>query len=92
MPRRRLGVSVMPLDNRREALVATAVAADRLGYDGFFLPETWALDITVLLAEAAVKTSGIVDLPMLFLRPNLPREEMEYTLDAFRPMLESSHG
>ena len=49
----------MPLDNRREALVATAVAADRLGYDGFFLPETWGLDIPVVMAEAAVKTRRI---------------------------------
>ncbi|MGH7355578.1 MAG: LLM class flavin-dependent oxidoreductase [Candidatus Rokuibacteriota bacterium] len=56
---RRLAVSIMPLDNRRDALVGAAVAADSLGYDSFFLPETWALDITVLLAEAAVKTSRI---------------------------------
>jgi alkanesulfonate monooxygenase SsuD/methylene tetrahydromethanopterin reductase-like flavin-dependent oxidoreductase (luciferase family) len=33
-----------------------------------------------------------VDLPMLFLRPNLPPEEMAYTLEAFRPVLESAHG
>lgn len=59
MNARRLAVSVMPLDNRREALVATAVLADRLGYGGFFLPETWALDPTVVLAEAAVKTQRI---------------------------------
>jgi alkanesulfonate monooxygenase SsuD/methylene tetrahydromethanopterin reductase-like flavin-dependent oxidoreductase (luciferase family) len=49
----------MPLDNRREALVAAAVEADRLGYDAFLLPETWALDVTVVLAEAAVKTRRI---------------------------------
>jgi alkanesulfonate monooxygenase SsuD/methylene tetrahydromethanopterin reductase-like flavin-dependent oxidoreductase (luciferase family) len=54
-----LGVSVMPLDNRRQALVSTAALADRLGYEAFFLPETWALDITVLLAEIAVKTERI---------------------------------
>jgi len=58
--RRGIGVSVMPLDNRREVLVATAVEADRLGYDAFFLPETWALDVTVVLAEIAVKTQRIV--------------------------------
>jgi alkanesulfonate monooxygenase SsuD/methylene tetrahydromethanopterin reductase-like flavin-dependent oxidoreductase (luciferase family) len=56
---RGVGVSIMPLDNRRETLVATAVEADRLGYDAFFLPETWALDVTVVLAEAAVKTQRI---------------------------------
>ena len=48
----------MPLENRREALLALATAADRLGYDGFFLPETWAYDVTVLLAEAALRTSA----------------------------------
>jgi alkanesulfonate monooxygenase SsuD/methylene tetrahydromethanopterin reductase-like flavin-dependent oxidoreductase (luciferase family) len=49
----------MPLENRREVLVSTAVAADRLGFDGYFLPETWAYDTTVLLAEAAVRTERI---------------------------------
>jgi alkanesulfonate monooxygenase SsuD/methylene tetrahydromethanopterin reductase-like flavin-dependent oxidoreductase (luciferase family) len=57
---RGIGVSVMPLDNRREVLVAAAVEADRLGYDAFLLPETWALDVPVVLAEAAVKTRRIV--------------------------------
>lgn len=56
---RRLAVSVMPLENRRETLLAVATAADRLGYDGFFLPETWAFDVTVLLAEAALRTERI---------------------------------
>lgn len=55
----RIGVSVMPLDNRRDALVRVATTADRLGYHGFFLPETWAHDVTVLLAEAAVRTERI---------------------------------
>lgn len=59
MPRLRIGVSVMPLENRREALVGLATAADRRGYDAFLLPETWAYDVTVLLAEAAVKTERI---------------------------------
>ncbi|MGH7309330.1 MAG: LLM class flavin-dependent oxidoreductase [Candidatus Rokuibacteriota bacterium] len=55
-----IGVSVMPLDNRREFLVAAAIEADRLGYGAFVLPETWALDVPVVLAEAAVKTRRIV--------------------------------
>lgn len=58
MPRR-LGVSLMPLDNRREVLVGLATAADARGWDGFFLPETWAYDITVLMAEVAVRTQRI---------------------------------
>ena len=59
MSRLRIGVSVMPLETRREALVGLATAADRRGYDAFMLPETWAYDVTVLLAEAAVKTERI---------------------------------
>lgn len=49
----------MPLENRREVLIALATEADRLGYEAFSLPETWAYDVTVLLAEAAVKTDTI---------------------------------
>jgi alkanesulfonate monooxygenase SsuD/methylene tetrahydromethanopterin reductase-like flavin-dependent oxidoreductase (luciferase family) len=49
----------MPLENRHEVFVALATAADRLGYDGLFLPETWAYDTTVLLAELAVKTQRL---------------------------------
>lgn len=55
----RVAVSVMPLENRREALIGLATAADRLGYDGYFLPETWTYDISVLLAEAALRTDRI---------------------------------
>jgi hypothetical protein len=57
--RARVAVSVMPLENRHDVLVALATAADRLGYDGFFLPETWAYDTTVLLAEVAVRTERL---------------------------------
>lgn len=57
--RPRIGLSVMPLETRREAIVGLATEGDRLGYDGFFLPETWAYDITILLAEAAAKTTRI---------------------------------
>ncbi|HTO12052.1 MAG TPA: LLM class flavin-dependent oxidoreductase [Candidatus Binatia bacterium] len=55
----RVAVSLMPLENRREVLVSTAVTADRLGYDGYYLPETWAYDTTIVLAEAALKTGRI---------------------------------
>jgi alkanesulfonate monooxygenase SsuD/methylene tetrahydromethanopterin reductase-like flavin-dependent oxidoreductase (luciferase family) len=54
-----VGVSVMPLDNRRDVLIDVATIAERLGYDGYFLPETWAHDVTVLMAEAALKTTRI---------------------------------
>jgi alkanesulfonate monooxygenase SsuD/methylene tetrahydromethanopterin reductase-like flavin-dependent oxidoreductase (luciferase family) len=49
----------MPLENRREVLVSTAVAADRLGFDGYFLPETWAYDVTIVLAEASTRTERV---------------------------------
>jgi alkanesulfonate monooxygenase SsuD/methylene tetrahydromethanopterin reductase-like flavin-dependent oxidoreductase (luciferase family) len=57
--RPRIGLSVMPLETRREAIIGLATEGERLGYDGFFLPETWAYDITVLLAEAAARTTRI---------------------------------
>ena len=54
-----VGVSLMPLENRRESITRLATEAERRGYAGFFLPETWAHDVTVLLAEAAVRTERI---------------------------------
>jgi alkanesulfonate monooxygenase SsuD/methylene tetrahydromethanopterin reductase-like flavin-dependent oxidoreductase (luciferase family) len=57
--RARIGLSVMPLEARREAIIRLATEGDRLGYDGFFMPETWSYDMTVLLAEAAVRTTRI---------------------------------
>src|SRR5262249_41578326 len=59
MNRGRIAVSVMPLETRRDVLIGFARMADRLGYDAFFMPETWAHDITVLLAEVALKTDRI---------------------------------
>jgi len=57
--RLRIGLSVMPLETRREAIIGLATEGDRLGYDGFFMPETWGYDMTVLLAEAAARTTRI---------------------------------
>jgi alkanesulfonate monooxygenase SsuD/methylene tetrahydromethanopterin reductase-like flavin-dependent oxidoreductase (luciferase family) len=56
---RPLAVSVAPLETRRDAIVHVATMADRLGYDAFFLPEAWAHDGTVLLAEVATRTGRI---------------------------------
>jgi alkanesulfonate monooxygenase SsuD/methylene tetrahydromethanopterin reductase-like flavin-dependent oxidoreductase (luciferase family) len=56
---RRLAVSVVPLETRRDAIVHIATTAERLGYDAFFLPEAWGYDGTVLLAELAVRTHRI---------------------------------
>src|SRR5947208_8680636 len=55
----RIGLSVMALEARREAIIGLATEGDHLGYDGFFLPETWVYDMTVLLAEAAARTTRI---------------------------------
>jgi alkanesulfonate monooxygenase SsuD/methylene tetrahydromethanopterin reductase-like flavin-dependent oxidoreductase (luciferase family) len=55
----RIGLSVMLLEKRREAIIALATEGDRLGYDGFFMPEGWAYDMTVMLAEAATRTTRI---------------------------------
>jgi alkanesulfonate monooxygenase SsuD/methylene tetrahydromethanopterin reductase-like flavin-dependent oxidoreductase (luciferase family) len=59
MSRPRIGVAVMPLENRRDALVGVARQADLLGYDVFLQSETWAHDTTVLLAEMAMRTERI---------------------------------
>jgi len=49
----------MPLENRRDQFVLLATLADELDYDGVMFPETWSYDITVLLAEIAVKTRRV---------------------------------
>ena len=54
-----LGISLMPLETRREAILHLATGADREGWDAFFLPETWAHDTTVLLGAAAARTARI---------------------------------
>src|SRR5215831_17508570 len=57
--RQRIGLSIMLLESRREAIIDLATEGDRLGYDGFFMPEAWGYDMTVLLAEAAARTRRI---------------------------------
>jgi alkanesulfonate monooxygenase SsuD/methylene tetrahydromethanopterin reductase-like flavin-dependent oxidoreductase (luciferase family) len=59
MDHARIALSLMPLETRRDVLVGLARDADRLGYDGYFLPETWAYDTTIVLAEAATRTERI---------------------------------
>ncbi|PYN45302.1 MAG: LLM class flavin-dependent oxidoreductase [Candidatus Rokuibacteriota bacterium] len=55
-----IGVSMMPLENRHDTLIDVATTAERLGYDSYFLPETWAYDVTVLMAEAAFRTQRLM--------------------------------
>ncbi len=49
----------MPLETRHEAILHLALTADELGYEAVFLPETCSYDITVLLAEIAVRTKQL---------------------------------
>jgi alkanesulfonate monooxygenase SsuD/methylene tetrahydromethanopterin reductase-like flavin-dependent oxidoreductase (luciferase family) len=55
----RLGVSVMPLENRYAFFADLAQTAERLGYEAVGLPESWTYDMTVLLAHAAARTERI---------------------------------
>src|SRR5438034_403305 len=57
--RPRIGLSVMLLESRREAIIELSTEGDRLGYDGFFMPEAGAYAMTVLLAEAAARTTRL---------------------------------
>jgi len=59
MTEARLGVSVMPLENRHAVFAGLATAAERLGYEAVGLPESWSYDMTVLLAEAAARTRRV---------------------------------
>lgn len=54
-----LAVTFPPMETRREILVSTAVRAEELGYDAFFVTEAWGLDGLCLLAEIATKTERI---------------------------------
>jgi alkanesulfonate monooxygenase SsuD/methylene tetrahydromethanopterin reductase-like flavin-dependent oxidoreductase (luciferase family) len=56
---RPLGAAVVPLENRLPAILSTLTTAERLGYDTFFQNETWAFDATLLLAEAAARTTRL---------------------------------
>jgi alkanesulfonate monooxygenase SsuD/methylene tetrahydromethanopterin reductase-like flavin-dependent oxidoreductase (luciferase family) len=56
---RAVGVAFPPLETRRDVVVDSAVRAEELGYDAFFVAEGWGLDALVLLAEIATKTERI---------------------------------
>jgi alkanesulfonate monooxygenase SsuD/methylene tetrahydromethanopterin reductase-like flavin-dependent oxidoreductase (luciferase family) len=56
---RPLAVSLTPMETRRDVAVHVAVRAEELGYTALFLAEGWGRDVSVLLAEVALKTSRI---------------------------------
>ena len=56
---RRLGVAMMPLENRLDVIRGVGRRADELGYEAFTLPETWSYDAQSLLAAVALETNRI---------------------------------
>src|SRR4051812_17780707 len=58
-PPRPLGVGLVPMETRREAVLRVATWAEELGYADFSVAEGWGLDAGVLLAEVAGRTSRI---------------------------------
>ena len=54
-----LSIIIMPLENRREAILELAMNAEKQGFGAILLPETWAFDTTVLLSEIAVRTKTL---------------------------------
>lgn len=56
---RPLAVGLPPMETRRDVVLHVAARAEELGYAAFFLAEGWGHDASVLLAEIAVRTSGI---------------------------------
>ena len=56
---RRVGVAFPPLETRRDVIVGSAVRAEELGFDAFFLAEGWGLDALCVLAEIATRTERI---------------------------------
>jgi alkanesulfonate monooxygenase SsuD/methylene tetrahydromethanopterin reductase-like flavin-dependent oxidoreductase (luciferase family) len=59
MTQPRRGVSLTPMETRREVIVRTAMLADELGYEAFTVPEGWGLDSTAVLTEIALRTRRI---------------------------------
>jgi alkanesulfonate monooxygenase SsuD/methylene tetrahydromethanopterin reductase-like flavin-dependent oxidoreductase (luciferase family) len=59
MTPRPLAMGFTPLETRRDVIVRLAVRAEELGYDSVSLAEGWGHDVSVLLAEIALRTSRI---------------------------------
>lgn len=55
----RRAVVFTPMETDRRLLVDAAVLADELGYEAVLVPEGWAWDATVVLAEIATRTRHI---------------------------------
>ncbi len=56
---RPLAVGLTPLETRRDVVLQVAARAEELGYSALFVAEGWGHDVSVLLAEIAMRTSRI---------------------------------
>ena len=56
---RPLAVGLTPLETRRDVVLQVATRAEELGYSALFVAEGWGHDVSVLLAEIAMRTSRI---------------------------------
>jgi alkanesulfonate monooxygenase SsuD/methylene tetrahydromethanopterin reductase-like flavin-dependent oxidoreductase (luciferase family) len=54
-----LAVGLTPMETRRDVVLHVATRAEQLGYTAFFLAEGWGRDVSVQLAEVALRTSRI---------------------------------
>ncbi|MGZ4663899.1 MAG: LLM class flavin-dependent oxidoreductase [Frankiaceae bacterium] len=56
---RPLAVGITPLETRRDVVLQVATRAEELGYSAVFVAEGWGHDVSVLLAEIAMRTTRI---------------------------------
>ena len=56
---RPLAVGLTPMETRRNVVLHVATRAEELGYAAVFVAEGWGHDVSVLLAEIAVRTTRI---------------------------------
>ena len=56
---RGLGVSLTPMETRRDIVLHLAGRAEQLGYDSFTVAEGWGWDAGILLAEIAGRTTRL---------------------------------
>src|SRR3978361_2329161 len=58
-PSRPLAVALTPMETRREVILHVAARAEELGYAAVSVGEGWGHDVSVLLAEVALRTTRI---------------------------------
>lgn len=56
---RPLAVGLTPMETRRDVVLHVATRAEELGYTAVYVAEGWGHDVSVLLAEIAVRTTRI---------------------------------